>query len=61
MKELIAICPYVKCRQIIFRKAKTQIQADKSDVLEFDTKCPHCKNLVRVKLSINIKTSPVYI
>lgn len=58
MSEIIAVCPYVVCNKVIFRKLRAEIETQKKELFEFSTICPHCKNKVKIKIGIDIKTSP---
>jgi hypothetical protein len=61
MSELLAICPYVKCRKIIFRRGNVKFEADSPNIFDFETKCPHCGNDVKIKIGLKIITEPIYI
>jgi len=60
MKEIMTICPYMKCKKVIFREGEVDIQSKKADIFSFITICPHCKNKIRIKLGIITKAEPIF-
>lgn len=60
-KEILAICPYFKCQKIIFRRARAYIDTDQEHLFELEMICPHCHNLVQIKVDLKVNTSPIKI
>jgi hypothetical protein len=59
-KEIMAVCPYTQCNKVIFRRATLITNATNESVLTLQTKCPHCGNLVRIKIGVLVETEPIY-
>lgn len=54
----MAICPYFKCKKIIFKQTSLDIETVKPDIVEFLMMCPHCHEKVKVKITAQIQTKP---
>jgi len=57
---MLAVCPFVKCGKIIFRRAVVISNTENENILEFTTMCPHCKSKVKIKVGININVQPLW-
>lgn len=59
-KEIMVVCPYVKCNKVMFRGGEVELNTDKANILSYPSICPHCGQKVKIKVGIAIKADPVY-
>lgn len=60
MSELLAVCPYIKCGKVIFRKAEIEVKTASPPIISWQTMCPHCKNKVKITFTTDITVNPIW-